>query len=144
VCVCVCECVTCWEKCACVCLFLFLFSFLESQGEEGLVVRWASMWTGGRVDSLVFTLALIFVRILTLFFYRSPEMWVQESLEEVGGGVIEREFLWYCKTLLKKTIDFNDYSHIYPCKILFLCYSFFFFFFILVNYPNMSNPSLCI
>jgi len=45
------------------------------------------------VDSLVFTLALIFVRILTLFFYRSPEMWVQESLEEVGGGVIEREFL---------------------------------------------------
>lgn len=98
--------------CVFVCFCFFFFS--REPGRRGIGCQLGI--NVGRVDSLVFTLALIFVRILTLFFYWSPEMWVQESLEGVGGGVIERKFL---KTLLKN-IDFNDYSHIYPCKNLFL------------------------
>lgn len=39
-------------------------------------------------------------------------------------GVSLTRFLSDCKMLLKN-IDFNDSSHIYPFKILFLCYSFF-------------------
>lgn len=71
----------------------FIIFFSREPGRRGIGCQVGIHVNWGRVDSLVFTLALIFVRILTLFFYRSPEMWVQESLEEVGGGVIEREFL---------------------------------------------------
>lgn len=120
-----CECVTVSK----MTFVRVLDFFLESQGEEGLVVRWASICIGGREDSLVFTLALIFVRILTLFFYRNPwdvgsEIW-GVSIAGVGGGFIDRISL-----LLLKNIDFNDYSHIYPCKIFFVL------FFFLVNFPS--------
>lgn len=48
-------------------------------------------------------------------------MWVRKSGESgAGGGFIDRISL-----RLLKNIDFNDYSHIYPCKIFFLCCSFF-------------------